>query len=114
MAQDGKLEAPMRIANDLIPIPSRPHPARRPPEAASGPAAGTALVPVDPVPERATAVLPSPRPSASFLTHLLATAERLPETRQRRRANEADASLAYRTGDPRTGARAAVRLSRTI
>lgn len=104
----------MRIANDLTPTRSEPHLVSLPPEAASGPSAGTALIPIEPMAERATAALPSPRPSASFLTHLLATAEHFPETRQHRRAHEGDADLAYRADGPRIGTRPALRLSRTI
>jgi hypothetical protein len=37
------------------------------------------------------------RPSAIFLTHLIATAERAPQTRSLRRATAADAQAAYRT-----------------
>jgi hypothetical protein len=36
------------------------------------------------------------RPDPSFLTHLLATAEQVPQTRNHRRAEQADALSAYR------------------
>jgi hypothetical protein len=39
----------------------------------------------------------SRRPYAGFLAHLIATAEQLPQTRERRRAEPAEAIAAYRT-----------------
>jgi len=36
-----------------------------------------------------------PRPSADFLAHLIATADQLPQTRERRRAEPQDAIAAY-------------------
>ena len=38
-----------------------------------------------------------PRPDAIFVTHLIATAEQMPQTRSFRRATPADAQTAYRT-----------------
>ncbi|TAH68681.1 MAG: hypothetical protein EWM45_02325 [Rhodopseudomonas palustris] len=38
-----------------------------------------------------------PRPDASFLTHLIATAQHSPQTRTLRRASSADANAAYRS-----------------
>ncbi|MGA7806035.1 hypothetical protein [Bradyrhizobium sp.] len=38
------------------------------------------------------------RPDPSFVTHLIATAEHLPQTRVHRRATSADALTAYRAG----------------
>lgn len=38
-----------------------------------------------------------PRPDASFLTHLIATAQHSPQTRTLRRASSADADAAYRS-----------------
>jgi hypothetical protein len=40
------------------------------------------------------------RPDPSFLTHLLATAEQVPQTRNHRRAEQADALSAYRAYRP--------------
>jgi hypothetical protein len=37
-----------------------------------------------------------PRPDSIFVTHLIATAEQLPQTRNLRRATPADAQTAYR------------------
>jgi hypothetical protein len=39
---------------------------------------------------------PLPRPDSIFVTHLIATAEQLPQTRNLRRATLADAQTAYR------------------
>jgi hypothetical protein len=40
------------------------------------------------------------RPDPSFLTHLIATAEQVPQTRNHRRAAQADALSAYRAHQP--------------
>jgi hypothetical protein len=40
------------------------------------------------------------RPDPSFLTHLIATAEQVPQTRNHRRAEQADALSAYRAHQP--------------
>jgi hypothetical protein len=55
-----------------------------------------ALVP--PVPSAQSSPAPSrlPRPNATFVTHLIATAEQIPQTRGLRRATAADAQRAYR------------------
>jgi hypothetical protein len=55
-----------------------------------------ALVPVTPTVYRACKFAIS-RPNASFVTHLIATAESLPQTRQLRRAAPADVLSAYRS-----------------
>ena len=56
-----------------------------------------ALVPVIPVApwSRACHLEPS-RPNSIFVTHLIATAEQVPQTRSLRRATPADAQTAYR------------------
>jgi hypothetical protein len=56
-----------------------------------------ALVPVIPVAawSRASHLEPS-RPNSIFVTHLIATAEQVPQTRSLRRATPADAQTAYR------------------
>jgi hypothetical protein len=63
--------------------------------AQAGPAQpGRALVPVGSGP--ATAVDPAgSRPLAAFLAQLIATAQRAPQTRQRRRAEPSEASAIY-------------------
>jgi hypothetical protein len=55
-----------------------------------------ALVPVIPVAKwsRASHLEPS-RPNSIFVTHLIATAEQVPQTRSLRRATPADAQTAY-------------------
>jgi hypothetical protein len=40
------------------------------------------------------------RPDSTFITHLIATAERAPQTRSLRRATPADAQTAYRANRP--------------
>ena len=69
------------------------------------PASARALIPLQPV-ARADASI---RPQAGFLAHLIATDGKLPQTRERRRAEPADAIAAYavagRAPRPRTGRR---------
>ena len=54
----------------------------------------TALVPVAPSMQW-SAKLPLPRPDPTFVTHLIASAEQVPQARRLRRATSADAQLAY-------------------
>lgn len=53
-----------------------------------------ALVPVV-APAEWTHTVSQPRPNSIFVTHLIATAERAPQTRHLRRATAADAQSAY-------------------
>jgi hypothetical protein len=56
-----------------------------------------ALVPVIPVvPWSRVSRLEPSRPNSIFVTHLIATAEQVPQTRSLRRATPADAQTAYR------------------
>jgi hypothetical protein len=59
--------------------------------------AGRALVIVEPPPRIAPPSISSSRGSAQFLAHLIAIDQQVPQTRTRRRAEPAQASLAYRT-----------------
>src|SRR5215831_17294860 len=61
----------------------------------------SALVPLVPSAHKA-AIVPLPRPDPTFLTHLIATAEQLPQTRKERRAAPVDALSAYRALQPRS------------
>jgi hypothetical protein len=54
----------------------------------------TALVSVAP-PARCLPKLPLPRPDPTFVTHLIASAEQVPQARRLRRATSADARSAY-------------------
>lgn len=54
-----------------------------------------ALVPTGSSPRRLQVVHPNARPDPIFVTHLIATAAQLPQTRHLRRAAPADAALAY-------------------
>jgi hypothetical protein len=56
---------------------------------------GTALVPLSAAGEAAATTGVRPRPSATFLAHLVATAQGAPQTRQRRRANPDHAATLY-------------------
>jgi len=56
---------------------------------------GTALVLVTPVAAGEEATLPPRRTSASYLAHLIATKEGVPQTRERRRAKPQEAIAAY-------------------
>ena len=53
-----------------------------------------ALVPVT-APVQWLSKLPLPRPDSTFITHLIASAERVPQAGSRRRATSADAQSAY-------------------
>ena len=56
----------------------------------------TALVPViQPTPWSPAFSQPLSRPDSPFVTHLIATAELVPQTRNLRRATPADAQIAY-------------------
>jgi hypothetical protein len=58
--------------------------------------ASTALVPIGRVQEHTSSLRHvSTRPDASFVTHLIATAEQAPQTRTLRRATPTDALAAY-------------------
>jgi hypothetical protein len=61
--------------------------------------AGSACVALVPVVQAAPwSRIPSrklPRPNSTFLTHLIATAEQVPQTRSLRRATPFDAQIAY-------------------
>lgn len=62
----------------------------------------TSLMLRDPVTEAARPIRVLPRPDASFVTQLIATAEHSPQTRTLRRASSADALAAYQ-GTARLG-----------
>jgi hypothetical protein len=56
----------------------------------------TALVPmIQPAPWSPAFSQPLSRPDSPFVTHLIATAEQMPQTRNLRRATPADAQIAY-------------------
>jgi hypothetical protein len=55
-----------------------------------------AITPTEPVSRPIPASLRSVRPDASFITHLIATAEQVPQTRTLRRAEIVDVEAAYR------------------
>jgi hypothetical protein len=55
-----------------------------------------ALVPTAEPVERSSKPVRVSRPDPNFLTHLIATAEQVPQTRTHRRAAQADALSAYR------------------
>ena len=54
-----------------------------------------AMVPLAPTPPHWARKLLNPRPDPTFVAHLIATAEQLPQTRSLRRAAPADALSAY-------------------
>jgi len=60
-------------------------------------AAGTALVPLTPAVQTGPSSLRQIRPDPSFLAHLIATAQQVPQTRILRRAATADVQAAYRS-----------------
>jgi hypothetical protein len=70
---------------------------------------GTALTVLRPVAEPVRPIRMMPRPDASFVTQLIATAENSPQTRTLRRASSADALAAYHSTADRGRDHAAVR-----
>jgi hypothetical protein len=56
-----------------------------------------ALVPVAPVVRERQTAMAQPRANADFIAHLIATAAHMPQTRERRRAEPADALAVYQT-----------------
>jgi hypothetical protein len=56
-----------------------------------------AMVPLAPAPPYWARKFLNPRPDPTFVAHLIATAEQLPQTRSLRRATPADALSAYRS-----------------
>lgn len=87
-------------------------PAARAAEAAAAPPASTALVAVAPI-ARHKLISSSQHPDAPFVTQLIATAERMAETRTLRRASDADAQAAYHSVATRPGS-AGLHVSRNI
>jgi hypothetical protein len=67
-------------------------PARAP---AAAPPAGAGIVRVTPAEPAESKSFPAQRPLASFLAHLIATREQVPQTRERRRADPAHAVATY-------------------
>ena len=74
----------------------------------SASASGRALVPTTPPPMRDSCAT-RPRPAAPFLAHLIATAQQLPQTRMRRRAEPTDARVVYTATAPAEIGRTLVR-----
>jgi len=59
------------------------------------PSRSLSLLPADGSFERRATLVRAARPDAGFVTHLIATAAQLPQTRHLRRAGPADAQSAY-------------------
>jgi hypothetical protein len=83
---------PMRRAGDFVVGKDRV--ADR--KASRAPTETSALTPTEHVERSEPVSSVGGRPDASFVTHLLATAEQVPQTRQLRRAEIADVEAAYR------------------
>jgi len=74
------------------------------PEARDLPSSSQALVPLVPRPKPQDTPRRAPvRRAAPFLTQLIAASERLPQAREKRRAEPADVIAAYRTIASRLG-----------
>jgi hypothetical protein len=88
------------IAATSLPNGDRPAGRRRFPGGVATPAAaqatGTALVPIAHAASREALCVARRHPVAAFVAHLIATHQRAPQTRARRRADPADAVAAYR------------------
>lgn len=75
---------PMRRAGDIVIERETPQDSR------------SALTPTEPVSRPIPASLRVARPDPSFITHLIATAEQVPQTRALRRAEIVEVEAAYR------------------
>ena len=91
---------------------AEPQAARPVPQTTPERASGAALVPVAP-PSAHRLVSRSGRPDAAFVVHLIATADRAPQTRSLRRAAPGDAVTRYRVAGETSTANATARISRT-
>ena len=83
-----------------------------PPPRPSKASASRALIALQPVPSGDTPL--RTHPDARFLAHLIATAQRLPQTRERRRAEPQDAIAAYAATNAAPAAPAGQRLFRVM
>lgn len=72
------------------------------------------LVRVEPAEPAASPHLARPRPQAAFLAHLLAVAQRAPQTQEKRRAAPQDASERYAAAGKAVSARPGRTLKRAI
>jgi hypothetical protein len=73
-----------------------------------------ALTQVEPVQRAAPVSSSAGRPDASFIAHLIATAEQAPQTRELRRAAVADVEAAYRAASAYAAGSSAHRTQRTV
>lgn len=91
---------PMRRAGDIVI------------ERETAPGDTRAITPTQPVVRAIPASLRSVRPDPSFITHLIATAEQVPQTRTLRRAEIVDVEAAYRKAAGVYGSATAPRMTR--
>jgi hypothetical protein len=68
-----------------------------------------ALIPLEPIAPSDTPL--RTRPQATYLAHLIATKDKLPQTRERRRADPQDAIAAYAAAGAAPAAPAGIRLA---
>jgi hypothetical protein len=71
-----------------------------------------ALIPIEPIGSSDTPL--RTRPQAGFLAHLIATKEKLPQTRERRRAEPKDVIAVYAAAVAGPGAPSGANLSRVL
>jgi hypothetical protein len=72
------------------------------------------LVCVEPVQPASTAHFAQPRPQAAFLAHLLAVAQRAPQTQEKRRAEPQEATNRYAAAGKAAPARPGLSLKRAV
>ncbi len=82
----------------------------RAPSSRSAAASARALIPLQPIASGDAGL--RARPQAGFLAHLIATDRKLPQTRERRRADPAEVIAAYAAADAEPPARVGRRLFR--
>jgi hypothetical protein len=98
ISQAARAAYPMRRAGDSASAEAARVSAARA-GAAQTETASVALVAVEPVPRSAPVTSALARPDSGFVTHLLATFQQEPQTRQLRRAAIADVEAAYRAAN---------------
>jgi hypothetical protein len=77
-------------------------------------ASSRALIPLTPAEPSETSMRSRTHADASFLAHLIATDQKLPQTRERRRAEPRDVIAAYRTANAQPAAPVGQRLFRVL
>ena len=96
----------------VAPVGRAPREATSSPRRESRTESSRALIPLEPIASSETPL--STRPQAGFLAHLIATKEKLPQTRERRRAEPQDVIAVYTAAIAGPAAPSGITLSRLM